>query len=187
MESQDLIKTIGGRLKAARLALTDKQSLEIAKTLCVAPSTYSQHENGKRAPSLEMLMKYSAYYKISPAWLLTGNANITEPYCKTSEEKIRKQLFILDLEDHSLLTPIHSIGNNLVNLELLLEVFMQLMQKFSMLNNHLSQKELTNFCLDIYNSLVNVDTSINNKKNMILLSIDSLNTGLQKSEINKAG
>ena len=54
---ESVLKKIGLRLKSARTALTDLQSQDFAKILNIAPSTYSQHEKGKRSPSIESIIK----------------------------------------------------------------------------------------------------------------------------------
>lgn len=178
----ELAKIIGLRLKAVRLAITDKNGLNIAQDLQIAPSTYSQHETGKRMLSLDALLRYCEYYQISSEWLLTGKATITEPYCKQKEEKIKKQLFILNIEDNAKLLAINQLGCNTVDLNLLFNIFSQLVFKFSSIDKYLSSKELTNYCLDIYNNLINLEINDAQQQSMIALSIDSLNAGLKKAQ-----
>ncbi|MCC2666663.1 MAG: family transcriptional regulator [Gammaproteobacteria bacterium] len=72
-----LTEELSKRLRAARKAAGFKSAKEFAKEYGVPVSTYSQHETGKRSISSDLIMNYSAYFKINPSWLLTGEG---EPF-----------------------------------------------------------------------------------------------------------
>lgn len=46
---------------------------EVAEYLCCLPSVYSRYENGKREPSLDVLLKLSAFYQVSVDYLIGNN------------------------------------------------------------------------------------------------------------------
>ena len=45
---------------------------EVSDYLCCLPSVYSRYENGKREPSLALLVAMSKYYNVSTNYLITG-------------------------------------------------------------------------------------------------------------------
>tara|TARA_R110002072_G_scaffold202521_1_gene360427 strand:- start:13534 stop:14100 length:567 start_codon:yes stop_codon:yes gene_type:complete len=183
---ESVLKKIGLRLKSARTALTDLQSQDFAKILNIAPSTYSQHEKGKRSPSIESIIKYAEYYSIHPEWILTGNSCITNPYDRDNEIKVRDKALLLGLEDNLFLPQVKLNSQCVVDVEILLEIFSEIIKASIKLSPSLSIEELQEFCLDIYNNVAPLDASIENKINMISLSIESLIKGLGKNiELNK--
>lgn len=184
---EEILKKIGLRLKAARTSLTDLQSQDFAKILNIAPSTYSQHEKGKRSPSIESILKYAEYYKIHPEWILTGNSCITLPFDKDKEIKVKHKAYLLGLEDNTYLPQLKNNSQCLVDVELLLMIFSEMIKALEKITTALSLNDIQDFCLDIYNNVAVLDVSVENKKSMIILSIESLIKGLNNNKnINKA-
>tara|TARA_R110000868_G_scaffold164572_2_gene397310 strand:+ start:339 stop:908 length:570 start_codon:yes stop_codon:yes gene_type:complete len=179
---EDKLKKIGLRLKAVRKSLTNLQSQDFAKILNIAPSTYSQHEKGKRSPSIESILKYAEYYKIHPEWILTGNSCITNPYDRENEIKVRNKALVLGLEDNVYMPQIKSNSHSVVDVEILLIIFSEMINVSTSTSLSLNIQELQEFCIDIYNNVSILDTSIEDKKNMISLAVDSLVKGLKKSK-----
>lgn len=60
------------RLKQARLAAGYSSASDAARALGVSVSTYSAHENGQNGLKLKYAEKYALKFKVSQAWLLTG-------------------------------------------------------------------------------------------------------------------
>ena len=50
---------------------------EVAEYLCCLPSVYSRYENGKREPSLDVLLKLSKLYHVSVDYLI-GNSEVDD-------------------------------------------------------------------------------------------------------------
>lgn len=46
---------------------------EVSDYLCCLPSVYSRYENGKREPSLDVLLKLSKLYRVSVDYLIGNN------------------------------------------------------------------------------------------------------------------
>lgn len=67
-----LLQEIGARLRFARKIAGYSSARCFAVQHSIPESTYSQHETGKRALSIEMLLHYSQLLKTNPNWLLTG-------------------------------------------------------------------------------------------------------------------
>lgn len=177
----EVLKKIGLRLRAARTALTDLQSQDFARILNIAPSTYSQHEKGKRSPSIESILKYAEYYKIHTEWILTGNSTITFPYDKDKEIKVKHKAYLLGLEDNTYLPQLKNNSQCIVDVEVLLMIFAEMLKALDKVNASLSIQDIQDFSLDIYNNVAMLDISTESKKSMISLSIESLIKGLNNN------
>ena len=57
------------KLKELRL-VEDKKQREVAETLGITESAYSNYEQGIRQPSYDILKKICKYYKVSADYLL---------------------------------------------------------------------------------------------------------------------
>lgn len=66
---------IGKRLQQARKALGFRSARSFARQHDIPESTYSQHETGKRSLNPTTLINYSERLKVSPGWLINGNAD----------------------------------------------------------------------------------------------------------------
>ncbi|MCM1542485.1 MAG: helix-turn-helix domain-containing protein [Blautia sp.] len=67
-----MFKDLGSRLKSARLnsGLSRKQ---VAELTGVTVTTIGMYENGERFPSLHMIVKLAAHYRVSVDYLLVCN------------------------------------------------------------------------------------------------------------------
>ena len=65
---------LSDRLKNLRISHGLKQK-DIAQLLDLTSSAYGFYEQGKRTPSLDILINISRYYKVSLDWLITGSEN----------------------------------------------------------------------------------------------------------------
>ena len=50
---------------------------DVADYLCCLPSVYSRYENGKREPSVDVLLKLSQLYQVSVDYLI-GNDQVVD-------------------------------------------------------------------------------------------------------------
>lgn len=62
---------------------------EVAEYLCCLPSVYSRYENGKREPSLDVLLKLSKLYHISVDYLIGNNEVVDTSITKNEAQMIR--------------------------------------------------------------------------------------------------
>tara|TARA_R110000868_G_scaffold395125_1_gene666675 strand:+ start:2542 stop:2874 length:333 start_codon:yes stop_codon:yes gene_type:complete len=99
------------------------KSRDFARILNIAPSAYSQHEKGKRLPSIESILKYAKSYKIHPEWILTGDSCITYPCNKDNEIKVKHKDSLLGLKDNTYLPQLKNNSQCIVDVEVLLSEF----------------------------------------------------------------
>lgn len=62
---------------------------EVAEYLCCLPSVYSRYENGKREPSLDVLLKLSKLYHVSVDYLIGNNEVVDTSITKKEAQIIR--------------------------------------------------------------------------------------------------
>lgn len=62
---------------------------EVAEYLCCLPSVYSRYENGKREPSLDVLLKLSKLYHVSVDYLIGNNEVVDTSITKKEAQMIR--------------------------------------------------------------------------------------------------
>lgn len=183
----DAIKKISTRLKAARKAAGFRSATAFAKEKEIPMSTYSQHENGKRSINSEILIFYCKQFGVQPGWLLSG---IGSPFAPDVEEVDRKGQLISDALDEEVsladlkvpndqLEPITQNISN-VDMHLYKEVLVRLLHLYSEENVQISEKELIEFSIEVYNGVVNTTASLVDKISMIDLSINSLRRGVVK-------
>ena len=73
MVNSDIYIQIGARLREARSKAGYKTAASFADALGINKPTYSNHENGNRAISIETIMQYAEYLKVSWEYLITGD------------------------------------------------------------------------------------------------------------------
>ena len=82
---------------------------EVSDYLCCLPSVYSRYENGKREPSVDILLKLSKLYSVSVDYLIgndevvdtsiTKNEAIMIKAMRRADERARQDALVL-LERH---------------------------------------------------------------------------------------
>ena len=82
---------------------------EVSDYLCCLPSVYSRYENGKREPSIDILLKLSKLYSVSVDYLIgndevvdtsiTKNEAIMIKAMRRADERARQDALVL-LERH---------------------------------------------------------------------------------------
>ncbi|MBN9333276.1 LexA family transcriptional regulator [Devosia sp.] len=65
------------RLKTARVKAGYTTASDAAASMGISRATYIGHENGSRAFRIEAAEKYARWYRVRPAWLLTGEEPMT--------------------------------------------------------------------------------------------------------------
>ena len=73
------MKTIGDRLREARIAAGFETQQEAAEALGVRGSTYASHEGGTRGIKEAVLAKYARRFRVSPVWLMFGKDTEATP------------------------------------------------------------------------------------------------------------
>lgn len=89
------MSNLSDRLKTLRTEKGIKQK-DVANILGITTSAYGFYEQGKRTPTIEVLLSLSQYYKVSLDWLISGfddfgdNLVISDDNEKYFIEKYRK-------------------------------------------------------------------------------------------------
>ena len=64
---------------------------EVSDYLCCLPSVYSRYENGKREPSIDILLKLSKLYSVSVDYLI-GNDEVVDTSTTKNEATMIKAM-----------------------------------------------------------------------------------------------
>ncbi|MBU5456692.1 helix-turn-helix domain-containing protein [Oscillibacter sp. MSJ-31] len=83
---------------------------EVSDYLCCLPSVYSRYENGKREPSIDILLKLSKLYSVSVDYLI-GNDEVVDTSITENEVVMIRAMRRADkraLQDALALLELHS-------------------------------------------------------------------------------
>ena len=187
----DLTKSIGMRLKAARKAAGYRSATAFAGKRDIPMSTYSQHECGKRSINVESLVYYAEQLGIQAGWLLSGQG---EPFQSTIQDVAKKNecvhktlgnqsgpINVQDSKESQLGPIVEPIAT--VDMHLFKEILVRLLVLHSEEHVEISDKELIEFAIEVYNGIINTSASLVDKIAMIDLSIASLKRGVTKQEV----
>jgi transcriptional regulator with XRE-family HTH domain len=101
------------RLKQAR-RLSGFTQEEVEEIINISKSSISQYENGKMCPTIDVLGRLAAFYKVSLDWLFglgtSGNDSMQEDL-KTSKEIEKKARLERKLERHAKRIGVVNFGN----------------------------------------------------------------------------
>jgi transcriptional regulator with XRE-family HTH domain len=174
---------IGLRLKIARLTAGYKTAKEFYTLQNISKSTYSQHEQGIRALTSDLIIKYAELLEINPAWLLTGGGHPC-PIVKQSD--IRKKL-IEDMVEEYRANNILSFSSHyqiniqdeysVVNMSLLSKILEGVFEAIHTYNVAIKAEEIILNCIDIYNSIEHLETTKEQKLKIIDIAISSIIKG----------
>jgi transcriptional regulator with XRE-family HTH domain len=182
---ESINRGIGARLSAARRVVFSS-AREFANKYQMAESTYSQHETGKRALSVSVLLNYACWLEVSPGWLLTGEgAPYPDHDDTTRESKLYQNLSVLDQVQIAKMHNNYLIKGNVARVEVHLfsyafKYFFRLCKEHTLL---LDAEKSLSLLIDTYNSIVQTGASIEDKYRMVELSMDSIFRGLQVSDV----
>lgn len=85
---------------------------EVSDYLCCLPSVYSRYENGKRTPSVDILLKLSKLYSVSVDYLI-GNDEVIDTSITKNEALLIKAIRRADeraLQDALALLELHRVN-----------------------------------------------------------------------------
>lgn len=174
-----LTEAVAARLSAARRVRYDS-ARSFAKAFNLPESTYSQHETGKRALSVNALMEYSERLAIDPGWLLTGNGlpYLEETGSTEKQAALYQHLSEIDKEQLFEFEQRYLIQHDfaIVDVALFKDVLRRILD-VSRNNKSIEAQELLDFAFDAYNSVVQISSCHEDKIRMIELSIKSLVRG----------
>lgn len=172
---------ISKRLKISRIANGYKTAKEFAVQHSIPNTTYSQHESGKRALSVENLCNYAEILNIEPSWLILGYGD------PCNHKKSNLESIILEIQDKMVSTgeinlpPVPLIEKDkklsFINIDLLQQILNELLPLLKTIpNKHI--KDAVSFCFDLYNKLIAVQSEGEEKKKLIKICIDSFFHGI---------
>lgn len=173
---------ISKRLKIARIANSYKTAKDFAAAHNIPNTTYSQHESGKRALSIENLFNYAALLNIEPAWLMIGQG-----YPCNQKKTDLLELKIFELQDEMAskgeidlsATPFIEWDKKLsfVNIELLKKILNELLPLLKTIPDK-HTKDAVDFCFDLYNKLISIQADGEEKEKLVRICIDSFFKGI---------
>lgn len=85
---------------------------EVSDYLCCVPSVYSRYENGKREPSIDVLLKLSKLYSVSVDYLI-GNDEVIDTSITNNEAMVITALRRADeraMQDALALLELHRVN-----------------------------------------------------------------------------
>ena len=85
---------------------------EVSDYLCCLPSVYSRYENGKREPSIDILLKLSKLYSVSVDYLI-GNDEVVDTSITKNEATMIKAMRRADVrawQDALALLELHRVN-----------------------------------------------------------------------------
>lgn len=177
-----LIENVSKRLKIARIASDFKTAKEFAEKNKIPVTTYSQHERGVRALSIENLINYAALTKIDPSWLLTGEGNPCESEDFPDLEKRiieeQEKLWRKGELDASMI-PLASFEKrysnvNVILLKKILEEILPLLKEIPASKT----SDAIEFCFDLYNKIITTNSNDQEKENLVRICLESFFKGL---------
>lgn len=173
---------ISKRLKIARIANGYKTAKDFATQHDIPNTTYSQHESGKRALSVENLCNYASLLNIEPSWLMIGQG-----YPCNQKEAENLELRIFQLQDEMAskgeidlsATPFIEWDKKLsfVNIELLQKILNELLPLLKTIPDK-HTKDAVDFCFDLYNKLISIQADGEEKEKLVRICIDSFFKGI---------
>jgi transcriptional regulator with XRE-family HTH domain len=182
----ELVSNVGKRIRAARKAAGYRSATAFSKDKSIPLSTYSQHENGRRVLSIDILIQYADLFHVSAAWLLTGDG---EPF--DLHENVQRRAVIDDelyqmkpgSSDDVLPETISPIQTDVgvIDMSLYKEVLLHIAPLFRDDSLDITERELIDFSIEVYNGIVITTAGEQDKLAMIDLSIASLKRGVAKS------
>lgn len=177
------LKDIPKRLKLVRIASGYHTAREFVRTYDIPVSTYSQHERGERALTLENVAYYSDLFKIEPGWLVTGKGNPCQAYMNNKELEARilhdQEEMIKNGELQAIENPIITAEStySLINSFAFGETLKQLIPLLRSLPNS-KVSDAVDFCFEVYNRIVATNVDGNDRIELIKLCFESFIKGL---------
>lgn len=178
----ELINDISKRLKISRIAAGYPTSKDFTEKHSIPSTTYWQHENGKRALTIENLFNYASIINIEPSWLLTGQGNPCSEFGdKDIEQKILEEQEKLGQcgEINASAIPTLSTDNKYSSINVI--VFKKILQELIPLLKSLptsKTEEVIDFCFELYNRIVATNVENKERTKLIKICLESFFSGL---------
>ena len=185
---KNITVAIALRLRVARKASGYKTSKEFAKKHNIAPSTYSQHETGKRLLSIESLLSYGETMEVNPSWILTGEG----PPCFANtgdndrESKILKAIRSLEEAGEIRAAPGALITNaRYSNIDIMLfkSLLLAIIPFLKNFNDNIAHEHFIDFSFQVYNQVVMTNVDSKTKRALIEISVQSFFKGMEASRV----
>lgn len=176
------IADIPARLKIVRIASGYRTAKEFTEKFKIAPSTYSQHENKKRALSLENILSYAEIFKVDPVWLITGQGDPCGEFGRGElEEKILAEQERLgqtgELDTYAIPMISSDHRYSMINVEILKNILLQLLPIIKHISSE-NMEESLNFCFELYNRIIATNAEKEERTKIIMVCLESFLKGL---------
>lgn len=177
------IKNIAQRIKISRIASGYLSAKDFTDKLKIPASTYNQHENGKRALSLENIIMYSEIFHVETIWLITGignPCNEDEKYFELEKKILLEQKRLEELGEIDA-TPIPVINFCKKYSFVDINIFRKILNLIiPILKNIPDSKtdEVIEFCFELYNKIISSDLNDGEQEQLIKIGFESFFKGL---------
>jgi len=177
------LQDIPKRLKIVRIAAGYHSAKKFIDASGIPASTYSQHESGSRALTLENVATYAQLFKIDPAWLMTGRGSpCGEFHEKDLEDRIllEQERMIKTGELHAAAIPLISEINKYSNVDI--PVFKKILQELLPLLKNIPDPKIgdaIDFCFLLYNKIIVANAEGDDRVQLIKLCFESFFKGLE--------
>lgn len=164
--SEDIYKRIGLRLKKTRISAGYKTAASFADTIDVNQPTYSNHENGNKAISIETIMFYAKHLGISWKRLIAGD-NLDDD----QEEKLERCENISDTKP-------------LLDAELLCKILTAVNELIFEKRLSIKEKDMADILSEVYNSIYerSMENSRFNIKDIKMCAVGIIKLVLEKKK-----
>ncbi|WP_158007031.1 helix-turn-helix domain-containing protein [Piscirickettsia litoralis] len=161
-------KEVGRRLKTVRKARGYKTAKEFAEKNSINVTTYVHHEAGTRRLHPELIIRYCDVLHISSNWLIQGYGN----------SGLERPLNIKYIEQLDEIKGKYQI----VNVDLFKLILNEIIVLVSQHGLIIPSSELTDFSIDVYNSIIGTSIPENEAKQLIKLSVNSIKRAVKHIE-----
>lgn len=168
-------KSIGSRLRFARKSAGFNTARDFAQRHEIPESTYSQRETGKRPLSIEHVIEYSQVLGVDAGWLLTGKGEARSSQPRVVSDATEAPATVTPLEREIMRERV-----SMVNMPLFCDILEQILTISNDPEVELTDAELIEFAVDIYNSIVTTSADDPSRQAMIRLSVTSLKRGIKR-------
>lgn len=177
------IKNIAQRIKISRIASGYLSAKDFTEQFKIPASTYNQHENGKRALSLDNIIMYSEIFHVETIWLITGignPCNQDEKYFELEKKILFEQRRLEELgEIDATPVPVISFCKKYSFVDM--NIFRKILNLIiPILKNIPDSKtnEVIEFCFELYNKIISSDLNDGEQEQLIKIGFESFFKGL---------
>ncbi len=166
--------SLSARLKAARKAAGYKTSKEFIEKNKIPPSTYSQHETGRRKPNDNLIKQYSKLLNVNFDWLKIGEG---DPYADKQLVVKQKKFLQEEMLDLSQWKSV-AASAEIINESLLTEILKQLLELHK--TAEFPIETIANTASGIYTDIVSIEKSCDIQVKLVTTAVSAFKRYINK-------